>query len=90
MLKLGCCHGPMHCPAVLQPLEVKYLRLRFFMCWRRITGSADLFAGCYDSGLPGGLAAARRPCFGLNSISYLGKVQGVWLLIRRASLGILI
>ena len=79
----------MHDSAVLQPVEALCLRLRIFMYWRRITGSADLFAGCYNSGLPGGLAAARRPCFGLNSVSYLGKVHGVWLLIWRASPAIL-
>ncbi|CAL8460737.1 g268 [Coccomyxa elongata] len=39
----------------------------------RITGSADLFAARWDGGLPGGLAAGRRPAFGLNGTTYLGK-----------------
>jgi len=33
----------------------------------RITGSADLFSPRWDAGLPGGLAAGRRPAFGLNA-----------------------
>jgi len=33
----------------------------------RITGSADLFASCWDGGLPGNLAVGRRPAFGFNS-----------------------
>jgi hypothetical protein len=34
----------------------------------RMTGSQDLFAARWDGGLPGGLAAARRPAFGVNAL----------------------
>ena len=40
----------------------------------RLVGSADLFEAAIGEGLPGGLAAGRRPAFGLNSINYFGKV----------------
>ena len=33
----------------------------------RLTGSADLLAARWDGGLPGSLAAGRRPCWGLNT-----------------------
>lgn len=45
------------------------------VAWRRVTGSADLFAARWDGWLPGGLAAGRRPAFGLNGTTYLGKVS---------------
>ncbi|GLC33109.1 hypothetical protein PLESTB_000369500 [Pleodorina starrii] len=38
----------------------------------RLTGSPDLFAARWDAGLPGGLAAGRRPAFGLNAAAPLG------------------
>ncbi|GFR50536.1 hypothetical protein Agub_g12806 [Astrephomene gubernaculifera] len=38
----------------------------------RLTGSADLFAARWDAGLPGGLAAGRRPAFGVNATAPLG------------------
>lgn len=34
----------------------------------RMTGSQDLFAARWDGGLPGGLAAGRRPSFGINAL----------------------
>jgi hypothetical protein len=34
----------------------------------RMTGSQDLFAARWDGGLPGGLAAGRRPAFGINAL----------------------
>lgn len=34
----------------------------------RVAGSPDLFAARWDGGLPGDLAAGRRPAFGINSI----------------------
>eukprot|EP00775_Hariotina_reticulata_P005214 gene5214-5452_t len=34
----------------------------------RMTGSQDLFAARWDGGLPGGLAAGRRPAFGVNAL----------------------
>jgi hypothetical protein len=34
----------------------------------RITGSQDLFAARWDGGLPGGLAAGRRPAFSINAL----------------------
>jgi hypothetical protein len=33
-----------------------------------MTGSQDLFAARWDGGLPGGLAAGRRPAFGINAL----------------------
>lgn len=39
----------------------------------RLMGSADLFAARWDGRLPGGLAAGRRPAYGLNGITYVGK-----------------
>ena len=41
----------------------------------RLTGSTDLFDEASEQGLPGGLAAARRPAYGLNGVSYFGKVR---------------
>lgn len=35
----------------------------------RLTGSADLFGPQWEAGLPGCLAAARRPGFGINAVS---------------------
>ncbi len=43
----------------------------------RLTGSADLFDEAFKQGLPGGLAAGRRPAYGLNGASYFGKVTPV-------------
>lgn len=42
-------------------------------------GSADLFAPNWDTGLPGVIAAGRKPSFGFNSICPLFKpfVQSV-------------
>lgn len=34
----------------------------------RMTGSQDLLAARWDGGLPGGLAAGRRPSFGVNAL----------------------
>jgi hypothetical protein len=34
----------------------------------RMTGSQDLFAARWDGGLPGGLAAGRRPAFSVNAL----------------------
>jgi hypothetical protein len=34
----------------------------------RMTGSQDLFAARWDGGLPGGLAAGRRPAFSINAL----------------------
>eukprot|EP00878_Enallax_costatus_P025353 GHUV01027123.1.p1 GENE.GHUV01027123.1~~GHUV01027123.1.p1 ORF type:complete len:648 (+),score=120.67 GHUV01027123.1:549-2492(+) len=34
----------------------------------RMTGSQDLLAARWDGGLPGGLAAGRRPAFGVNAL----------------------
>lgn len=34
----------------------------------RMMGSQDLFAARWDGGLPGGLAAGRRPAFGINAL----------------------
>lgn len=33
-----------------------------------MTGSQDLFAARWDGGLPGGLAAGRRPAFSVNAL----------------------
>ena len=41
------------------------------MC--RITGSADLLAADWEGGLPGTLAAGRRPSFGLNFVAAVGQ-----------------
>lgn len=35
----------------------------------RLTGSADVFGSRWEEGLPGNLAAERRPAFGLNAVS---------------------
>eukprot|EP00803_Ostreobium_quekettii_P005522 evm.model.scf_211.8 EVM.evm.TU.scf_211.8 scf_211:65035-74940(+) len=44
----------------------------------RVTGSADLFAARWDGGLPGSLAAGRRPAFGFNCASPTsGSLQSV-------------
>ncbi len=39
----------------------------------RITGSADLLAADWEGGLPGTLAAGRRPSFGLNFVAAVGQ-----------------
>eukprot|EP00887_Chlorella_sp_A99_P002052 scaffold18.g2052.t1 len=39
----------------------------------RLTGSPALFGGAWGSGVPGNLAAARRPAFGVNCITVLGR-----------------
>ena len=49
--------------------------LAFLAGAARLTGSADIFAARWDGGLPGGLAAGRRPAFGLNSVNFLGRVR---------------
>ena len=46
-------------------------------CCCRLTGSADLFNAVAETGLPGGLAAGRRPTYGLNGASYFGKVSSL-------------
>ena len=46
-------------------------------CCCRLTGSADLFDAASETGLPGGLAAGRRPAYGLNGASYFGKVSSL-------------
>jgi len=35
----------------------------------RLTGSADIFEAAWEEGLPGNLAAARRPAFSYNAVS---------------------
>lgn len=39
----------------------------------RLTGSATVFEADWDAGLPGNLATGRRPAFGVNSITVLGR-----------------
>jgi hypothetical protein len=40
---------------------------------RRLTGSADVFGALLEGGMPGNLAAGRRPAFSFNSVSSLGR-----------------
>ena len=59
---------------------------RHSLLWRaRLTGSADIFAARWDGGLPGGLAAGRRPAYGLNSVNYLGRVRTIAAYLGPAS-----
>lgn len=53
---------------------------------KRLTGSSDIFSHCFESDLPGNLAAARRPCFSFNAISKpLGTGYSIKVIVEEAA-----